>query len=185
MDTQAEQRYGAFGQALHWLTALLVLVAFLYGPGGSEARVYAASRDADRSLHETLGLLVLALALVRVVWRWSARTPEPRAVALWMGIAARAAQWGLYLLLFAVPLTAVTGAWLEGHPLTLLAGVRIPAPLAESHALGASIAELHTWLGDAILWLAGVHAAAALFHQFVLRDGVLASMLPRWLLRSR
>ncbi|MGA8785710.1 MAG: cytochrome b, partial [Polaromonas sp.] len=35
--------------------------------------------------------------------------------------------------------------------------------------------------GDAIVWLAGFHAAAALFHHFVLKDGVLASMLPRWL----
>jgi len=40
------------------------------------------------------------------------------------------------------------------------------------------IASIHTWLGDAILWIAGVHAAAALYHHFVLRDRVLRSMLP-------
>src|SRR5574340_940936 len=81
--------------------------------------------------------------------------------------------------LFALPATA--GAWLEGHPLTLLAGVRIGPLLPESHALGSAIAEVHSWLGDAIMWVAGVHAAAALFHHFVLRDDVLASMLPLWL----
>jgi cytochrome b561 len=85
---------------------------------------------------------------------------------------------GLYVLLFAVPLTAITGAWLEGHPLTLLGGVAIAPWLAESHASGAQIAEIHTWLGDAILWLAGLHALAALAHHFLLRDGVLLSMLP-------
>ena len=87
-------------------------------------------------------------------------------------------QAALYVLLFAVPLTAITGAWLEGHALTLLGGAMVPPPLAESHELGASLAEVHTWLGDAILWLAGVHAAAGLLHHYVLKDGVLRSMLP-------
>ena len=47
-----------------------------------------------------------------------------------------------------------------------------------SHALGNTFAELHGWLGDAILWLAGLHATAAIYHHQILRDGVLASMLP-------
>ena len=50
--------------------------------------------------------------------------------------------------------------------------------LPEAHAAGSVVASIHTWLGDTILWLAGVHAAAALFHHFVLRDRVLRSMLP-------
>jgi len=78
----------------------------------------------------------------------------------------------------ALPVTAVTGAWLEGHPLTLLAGLRIPPPVAESHDLGRGLATLHGWLGDTIMWLAGLHAAAALYHHFVRKDGVLVSMLP-------
>jgi cytochrome b561 len=47
---------------------------------------------------------------------------------------------------------------------------------------GSTIATNHTWLGDVILWVAGFHAMATLFHQFILKDGVLASMLPAWLL---
>jgi cytochrome b561 len=169
----------------HWLTAALVLVAFLYGPGGSEARVYSAARDAGRQLHETLGVCVLALALLRLLWRRIDIRPEPPAVSRWMGLGATAVQVGLYVLLFAVPLTAIAGAWLEGHPLTLLAGVTIAPPVAEAHAAGTKIAELHTWLGDAILWLAGLHALAALAHHFVLRDGVLLSMLPGTRARRR
>jgi cytochrome b561 len=48
----------------------------------------------------------------------------------------------------------------------------------EAHDVGSAIGSIHTWLGDTILWVAGVHAAAALYHHFVLRDGVLRSMLP-------
>src|SRR6478735_2882789 len=62
-------RYGALAQALHWITAVLVLAAFIYGPGGSEERVYSAARDADRQLHETLGLSVLTLAAIRLAGR--------------------------------------------------------------------------------------------------------------------
>ena len=173
-------RYGAITQSIHWLTALLVLVAFVYGPGGSEQHVYLPARDFDRQLHETLGLCVFGLVLLRVLWRMADTRPAPVPVARWMGIAAKAVQGLLYLLLFAVPLTAIAGAWLEGHPLTLLGGLQIAPRLAESHALGDKIAEVHTWLGDLILWLAVFHALAALFHHFVKRDGVLVSMLPRW-----
>lgn len=178
---RAPRRYGRVAQTLHWATAILVLAAFLYGPGGSEARVYAASRDFDRHLHETLGSTVLALVVVRVVWRLFDRRPEPAPVNRWLGLAAILVQVALYLLLFAVPLSAILGAWLEGHPLATLGGLSIGSPIAPSHDLGATIATIHTWLGDAILWTAGFHALAALYHQLILRDGVLGSMLPRWI----
>jgi cytochrome b561 len=167
-------------QSFHWITAVLVLVAFIYGPGGSEERVYSAAVDADRQLHETLGLCVFTLVVLRLMWRLVDRHPDPPQVSRWMGIASKVVQWALYVLLFAVPATAVTGAWLEGHPLTLLGGVSIPPLLGLSHDIGANVASFHGWLGDTLLWLAGLHAAAALYHHFVLKDGVLASMLPGW-----
>lgn len=178
--TGAPRHYGRVAQAIHWATAVMVLAAFLYGPGGSEARVYAASRDFDRHLHETLGSSVFALTILRIVWRLFDRRPEPEPVSRWMGLAASAVQAALYLLLVAVPLTAVLGAWLEGHPLAYLGGLTIAPPFAAYHGVGATIATIHTWLGDAILWVAGLHAVAALYHRFVLKDGVLAAMLPAW-----
>jgi cytochrome b561 len=173
--------YGAVAQAFHWATVILVVVAYIYAPGGSERTIYSPARDFDRQLHETLGLCVFALAVIRLLWKVVDTQPDPPQVSRWMRIAAKAVQWALYLLMFALPFTAITGAWLEGHPLTFLAGVKIPPLLALSHDTGATIATIHTWLGDAILWLAGIHALAALYHHFVLRDDVLASMLPRWL----
>lgn len=177
-------RHSPPAQAFHWLTAVLVLVAFLYGPGGSEERVYAAARDFDRQLHETLGLCVLLLSLLRLGWRAVDRRPDPVVVPLWMARSATAVQVLLFVLLLAVPVAGIASAWLEGHPLTLLAGVHVPPLLGESHALGTRMASLHGWLGDAILWLAGFHAAAALLHHFVRKDAVLVSMLPGWMVRA-
>lgn len=170
--------YGPLAQALHWLTAIVVVAAFIYGPGGAESRVYSDAREFERRLHETLGLAVFALSFVRLAWHALSRSPEPPEIPRWMGWVAKLVQALLYVLLFLVPITAIAGAWLEGHPLTWLGGDIAPR-LAESHDLGRRIAGLHGWLGDAIVWLAGAHAAAALYHHFVLRDGVLLAMLPR------
>ena len=174
-------RYGSLTQTFHWLTALVVLVAFVYGLGGSESRVYAPARDLERQIHESLGMAVFALALLRMLWRAIDRqTPAHDDSPRWMMVAAKSMQGMLYLLLLAVPLTAIAGAWLEGHSLTLLGGVEILPKLSLAHDLGATIADLHTILGDALIWLAGLHAVAALYHHLYLRDGVLVSMLPSW-----
>jgi len=179
MEHQSVTHYSTPTLVLHWLTAILVLIAFIYGPGGPEERVYAASRDFDRQLHETIGLSILALVVLRIFWRALDKRPPSPDVGHWMDTAAKVVQVALYVLLFGVPLTAITGAWLEGHALTLLGGIKLSPLFDESHALGARIADVHTWLGDAIIWLAGAHALAGLFHHYVLGDGVLKSMLPR------
>jgi cytochrome b561 len=130
--------------------------------------------------HEVLGLSVLLLTVVRLLWRAAVagpQLPSPR----WMHVTSKLVQGLRSLLLLAVPTTAVTGAWLEGYPLTLGILGEVPSPIAKNHALGEKLAKLHTWLGDAILWVAGLHAAAALFHHFVLRDAVMLAMVPaRW-----
>ena len=177
-------RYSGIAQALHWATAILVLIAFIYGPGGSEQRVYSPARDFDRQLHETWGFCVLSLVTLRMLWRIVDTRPDPEGPR-WMITAATVTHFALYALLFAVPFTAITGAWLEGHPLTLLARIEIPPALPLAHDIGATVASIHTWLGDTTMWIAGLHAVAALFHQFVLNDDVLASMLPRWLALRR
>lgn len=172
-------RYGNVAIWLHWLTAVLVVAAYAVSPGGREARVYAPAADFSRTLHETLGLLVLALTLLRLAWRRADRRPEAPPQPRWMQVASTAAHRLLYLLLIAVPLVAVFGAWLQGHPLTLFVFGDIAPPMAAARAIGNPLAEIHGLLGDAILWLAGLHAAAGLFHHYILRDGVLTAMLPR------
>ena len=183
-SSTVSSKYGNVAQILHWVTAIAVLAAFILGPGGSEQHVYAASKDLARQWHETLGLSVFALSLLRIVWRSVDTQPQPAPVAPLMAFAAKAVQVALYFLLFALPLTAIFGAWLEGHPLTLLAGLQIHAPFGMAHPVGVVLANLHTLLGDAILWLAGFHALAAIFHHLVLKDGVLSTMLPSGLARA-
>ncbi len=171
-------RHGAVTQAFHWVTAVLVGAAYLLGQGGPEWRVYSPERASTLAWHETVGILVFAVVLARCLWRLVDRRPQEPPIAAWMAWSSRAVHALLYALLIAIPATAIVGAYLEGHPVTFLGlGALGPVgPLAQS--LGQSITSLHTSLGSFIVWVAGAHAAAALFHHFVMRDRVLVSMLP-------
>ena len=178
-DFRTQVRYGAGAQVFHWLTAATVLAAFIISAGGPESRVYSPERASQLQLHETLGLAVFVLTILRLVWRLMDNAPDDPPMAVWMHISSRVVQAGLFVLLVVTPVTAILGAWLEGHPL-FVAGLGSIAPLVPTaHATGQFVTEAHSWLGDALIWLAGLHAAAALFHHFVLRDRVLVSMLPR------
>jgi cytochrome b561 len=170
-------RYGLVSQGLHWLTAILVLVAYIASAGGPETRVYSQAFDSARRLHETLGMALFGIVLLRLLWRWADPQPDVPIQMPWMKHAGRITHGLLYILLVSIPLSAIIGSWLEGHPVTLL-GADIAPWVASSHALGAKIIEVHTTIGNVILWVAGLHAAAAIFHHWYLRDGILRSMLP-------
>jgi cytochrome b561 len=173
-------RYGAVAQVFHWLTVVLVATAYLVSPGSSEQRVYSTAVDFTRQIHETTGILVLAIVFLRILWRSIDPAPEAPPMEAWMKYSAKVAHGVLYALLIAIPLTAIGGAWLEGHPLTLFGVGNFGPMLAQAHDVGQAVSYIHTILGNVIIWGAGLHAAAALFHHFVLRDSVLISMLPDW-----
>jgi len=159
-------RYGVGAQVFHWLTVVLVLAAYVLSKGDSYS-LYSAAADGIRRMHETLGMLVFIVVVLRLLWRLIDRTPATETMPGWMAAAANFVQFALYALLIAIPATAVLGTWLEGLPVTF-PGFDIAPQIAQAHALGQLIIVVHTTLGDVILWVAGVHAAAALFHHFYL-----------------
>ena len=73
----SNSRYGAVAQLFHWATVLLVGAAYLLSPGGQEQRIYSAAMETTRAWHESMGLILFALVLLRVLWRLSTVTPEP------------------------------------------------------------------------------------------------------------
>lgn len=184
MRTTAFTHYDALSRAFHWITAIVVTIAFILGPGGFGRLMRNGIEPATRAdivWHETLGITVLGLTLLRLLWL--ALRPQPPALAMapWMRLASRAAHGLLWGLLLITPLTALLALGSAGHPLTLLGGLRLDRmPLiAQSPVAGlADWGDVHQLLGDAIMWIAGLHAAAAIFHHAVLKDGVLRAMLP-------
>jgi cytochrome b561 len=136
---------------------------YLTSVGGSEMRIYSSANDFSRSVHELLGMSVFALThLMRVCWRAIFSPPTSPEMPVWMELGAKLGLWTLYVLLVLVPLTAILGAWLEGHPLTLPGVGNIQPWVPQSRHVGLTLADIHVWLSNVLVWLAGLHAAAAL-----------------------
>jgi cytochrome b561 len=176
--------YDTLSRAFHWLTAIAVIAAFILGPEhfGSEMRqgLDPATRI-DIVVHESLGMLVMALTLLRLLWA-AVRPAKPGFdMPTWMHIASKATHGLLWLMLLVVPVSAILTLGSEGHPLTLLGGIRVnDMPFIAQSAIADMVdwGEVHELLGNAIMWLSGLHAVAAIYHHRVLKDGVLLSMLP-------
>jgi cytochrome b561 len=185
MNLHSTARYDTLSRVFHWLTAIVVTIAFILGPEGFGRLMRQGIDPATRSdivWHESLGIVVLVLTALRLVWVALRPPAPPFQMPGWMRLAGRLTHGALWAMLLALPVTAFLALGSEGHPLTLLGGVRVDrmAPIAESGiAKLTDWGEVHGFLGDAIMWLAGLHAAAAIFHHVVLQDGVLSAMLPR------
>ena len=171
-------RFGAIAQFFHWVTVVLVGAAYTLHAEGPEDQIYAPENALALSWHETLGMLVLAVLVLRLIWRLIDHVPDEPPMPRWMLSASRLVHRLLYVLLAALPATAVLGAWYSGHPIILLGIGEIAPPVASAREFGRAVAEIHGTLGNLIIALAGLHAVAALFHHFFLRDRVLLSMLP-------
>jgi cytochrome b561 len=184
MKPASSQYYDLPSRAFHWLTAIVVSIAFILGPGGFGRLMRQGIDPATRSdivWHESLGLLVLVLTLLRLLWVAFRPAVPQISMTSWMQSTAKLVHLALWGLLLALPLTALLALGSEAHPLTLLGGFRVDQmPLIADSAIAklADWGDVHGFLGDAIMSLAGLHAAAAIFHRVVLKDGVLATMLP-------
>ena len=182
--TTSRTRYDILSQVLHWLTAIAVVAAFILGPEnfGRELRqgLDPATRW-DIVTHESLGMLVAALTLLRLLWLM-VRPAAPRFdMPRWMALTSKTTQGLLWVLLLAVPASTLLALSSEGHSLTLLGGIRISEIPLLTHLAWISWAdwgEVHGLLGDCILWLSSLHAVAAMAHHVLLQDGVLRAMLP-------
>lgn len=162
-------------RALHWATALLVLSAWVVGSTMDDfAR--GAPRELARELHYSLGVLVLGLASLRVVWRALAPPPAAQGPA-WQRHAAGGMHLVLIGLLLALPATGLADRWARGRAVSVFGGIALPAPFTVPG--GRAWGEAHEVLAYVLLAAIGLHVAAALWHEFVLQDGLLSRMLGR------
>ena len=174
--------YAGTAKFLHWTILVLLIAQFIFAwtmPHiGRNTPVSTLI-----SLHFTFGIIILAVAIVRLIWR--ATHGEPVAhdgLPPWQINSARVVHWLLYLLLFVVPILGWMNASYRGMPIAMF-GWELPKLLAKSAPGFGWTGDVHGLLAEyGILTLVGLHVAAALYHYFIKRDGVLQRMTPRgWL----
>ncbi len=173
MDTQAY--YGIVSRILHWAMAALILWQLL----GMVLKVLLGRQPVVAffvGMHASIGTLIFALVLVRIVWAWVNRGHRPGHGAGLMGLAAKSGHALLYALMVAVPGMALLRGFGGTRPFEVF-GWQLSAGQAEavSWMVGPANA-LHGLLAWGLLVVIGGHVAMALIHQFVMRDRLMKRM---------
>ncbi len=159
---------------LHWLTALLVVALWCIGQTVDWAP--RALRVDYRSVHIVLGVVLGLVLIARLAWRVGKGGMLPPLDTGPMLAIARVTHWALYLLLILAVALGVTNVWARGDAIFGL--FRVPQLVPGDRALVHQIEEWHGLAANTVLIVAGLHAAAALFHHHILRDATLRRMLP-------
>lgn len=169
------QRYGAVAQLLHWSTAVFVVLAWVLGQ-----MVDDLPKDVGLFSHISAGLAVLAVVLVRLMWRLVDAPPnaETTPFGVWLDRAGRVAHLALYALLIVVPIVGIVTQFGRGQALPLFGLAEIASPWPADRAFARSVKEVHETLSNLLIIIAAVHAGAALAHHWLLRDRTLTRMLP-------
>jgi cytochrome b561 len=177
--------YGAIALSFHWLTVALVIIAWALG-SFDDVLPRGSARAAGLLVHISAGIAIMAMLVVRLAWR--AGDPPPPAettpLGAWADRAGRLAHVTLYALLIAVPVSGIVLQFARGNALPLFGFYEIASPWVADRAFARSVKEVHELLANALVILAALHAAAALFHHWVLKDRTLLRMLP-WSAQSR
>ena len=163
--------------ALHWLTLALIAGAYVTSEL-QEAFEHTPTEALIKEGHTLRGLTVLALAAVRIAVRAASRAPaiEPPPPR-WQARIATLVHLALYGLMILLPLTGWLMLNADGETVTWF-GRTLPALVSPSRRLAHTLEDVHEAIANAGYFLIGVHAAAALFHHYVVRDNTLRLMVP-------
>ena len=174
-------RYTKTAILLHWLIALLIIASFALGVTMTDIPGITPSKLKYFSWHKWLGVTVLGLACVRLLWRLTHLPPPyPPRMSDWLKSAATALHMLLYVLLFAVPVSGYFYSLAAGVPVVYLGLIPLPVLMGPDPALKPLLKTFHYFLNMLLLGSVGLHALAALKHQFIERDDVLKRMLPKF-----
>jgi cytochrome b561 len=171
-------RYGSVSIGLHWL--MLLLIAAVYAcielrgnfPKGSDIR------EGLKAWHFMLGLSVLVLVAIRAVLHVTDTTPRidpepPR----WQSLIATVMHFALYALMIGMPLLGWLTLSADGKQIPFF-GLQLPPLVRENKVVADWAKEIHEVGGTIGYFLIGLHAAAALYHHYFVRDDTLQRMMP-------
>jgi cytochrome b561 len=146
-------KYGLVSLALHWIIVLAILAQWLLAE---------AEGDEALALHQSIGLTVLSLAIVRVTWQLLNPTPAwPPDTKPYEAVLARSVHVALYVLLFAIPISGWALASVEDEPLRFFNSFDVPRIVLASEE---TVEEVHEALFNTLAALAVLHVIGAMKH---------------------
>jgi cytochrome b561 len=151
MKSTTASHYTRTALGLHWLIAGFILAALFMGWTMTEMEV-SPTKLKLYNYHKWVGVTVLALALVRVGWRFTHRPPPLEPVTGW----------------------AYSNA--SGYPIVYLGRVPLPDLLDRDRLLAGQLVKVHGTLAAVLAAAVALHVLAALEHHFIRKDRTLRRM---------
>jgi cytochrome b561 len=172
-------RYDSVAITLHWAIALLILANIGIAWSLDSFDDHSPVHDQVLTIHKSVGTTVLLLAVLRVAWRWSHPAPPlPASVPIWQRRVALVTHGLLYVAMFVMPVTGLLDSAAFSETVHYFFVVDIPPFMAHDEPFGHAAMGVHKFTALVLYGLLLAHAGAALFHHYVLKDGVLRRMLP-------
>ena len=168
--------FAPLARLLHWLMAMMIIAMLFIGAG--MAASVSERHEWLLNLHKPLGIAILLLVVVRLIVRFSTRQPPlPADLAPVQVLAAKLSHVLLYALMFILPVVGWAMISAAGDPVMLSSSLQLPSILPANPTTFAFLRKAHTYLAYLLFFTVLLHLAAALFHRWIRRDGVLHSML--------
>jgi cytochrome b561 len=181
-----EPRYHSVAKWLHWLMAAAIVAMLAIGwIMTDESLISGPPRFALYQWHKSLGITILALAIIRLGWRLlHPAPPYPDSMKLWEKWAAQGVHIALYALMIGMPLTGWLLSSASPYKTVIYGLVPLPnlpwiADQPNRQELGHFFGETHETLALVLAAFALIHVGAALKHHFVHRDDIMLRMAPK------
>jgi cytochrome b561 len=181
-QAQAETSYDRTTIWLHWLTAVLVLALFATAEIWDFIQRGTPLRKELQSLHISLGLLFAAVIVLRLGWRVACGKRLPSAATGMQAWLTNASHKLLYVLLLVQIALGFVFRWAQAEPFMFFWLFPLQFATDKNRELAHFVGGLHNKVAWIIIVLSGLHAATALIHHYVLKDGVLKRM---WSLQTK
>ena len=170
-------RYDTVSRFLHWTILALLISEFTIAWAMPEVEKDTRP-DGLIAWHLFFGTLILTVVLLRILWRFTHPAPDSVPMPRWQELSAKITHKLLYVVLFALPLMGWANASSRGWDVRLFGTISLPAMAPKGSNWGHALGDVHHAVAIGLLVLIGLHVAAAVYHQWVLRDGLLQRMLP-------
>ncbi|MDI1284057.1 MAG: cytochrome b/b6 domain-containing protein [Reyranella sp.] len=170
--------YHAVAKTLHWLTAAAVLALLGVGLWMTGLPISLLKLQVY-NWHKWIGLAVLALTVLRLLWRWWHPPPAlPDTVTRWERALAPIGHWALLLLLLAMPLSGWLMSSAAGVSVAWFGVLPLPDLIPRNEDLFEALRTAHFVLSRALIVVVALHVAAVLYHDVLRRDGIFRRMWP-------
>jgi cytochrome b561 len=175
-----QHRYGFVSIMLHWVAALTVFGLFALGYWMVGLGYYDTWYHRAPDIHKSIGMLLLALMVVRLVWRHVSPVPPPLPThGLVTRRASKAGHLLLYFGLFAVMIAGYLISTADGVGVSVFGWFTVPASITGGSAQADVGGVIHKYAAWSLVIFAVLHGLAALKHHFIDRDRTLVRMLGR------